>query len=405
MKPVSELRRTLGLPLLVLYGLGVTIGAGIFALIGEIAGLAGDHAPLAFLIAGLVAAATGYSYAVLAAAFPRAGGEAVFVNMGLGANWARLVGLGVLLTAIISSATITLAFAGYVTAIADVPRWAAIITMISLLAALAAWGIRESVWFAAIITILEMATLLIVIAVGIPHIDSADAARLMSLPADFNAIQGVIAASFLAFFAFIGFEDIENMAEETVNPQRVLPRAIFLTLILTVLIYAAIATVAASVPGREILPGNAAPLASLFHLATGQSGTPIATMAAIAMINGILVQIMMGSRLIYGMAREGLVPASIGAVNPWRRTPVRAIFILAVLSIILALTVPLKLLAEATSGVILAVFTLVNLSLWRIGSSPDAPPKLRRVRGWGIFAAILSAALLIFDVVSRQLNG
>jgi amino acid transporter len=83
MKPVSELRRTLGLPLLVLYGLGVTIGAGIFALIGEIAGLAGDHAPLAFLIAGLVAAATGYSYAVLAAAFPRAGGEAVFVNMGL----------------------------------------------------------------------------------------------------------------------------------------------------------------------------------------------------------------------------------------------------------------------------------------------------------------------------------
>jgi amino acid transporter len=103
MKPVPELRRTLGLPLLVLYGLGVTIGAGIFALIGEIAGLAGDHAPLAFLIAGLVAAATGYSYAVLAAAFPRAGGEAVFVNMGLGASWARLVGLGVLLTAIIFS--------------------------------------------------------------------------------------------------------------------------------------------------------------------------------------------------------------------------------------------------------------------------------------------------------------
>jgi basic amino acid/polyamine antiporter, APA family len=405
MKPVPELRRTLGLPLLVLYGLGVTIGAGIFALIGEIAGLAGDHAPLAFLIAGLVAAATGYSYAVLAAAFPRAGGEAVFVNMGLGANWARLVGLGVLLTAIISSATITLAFAGYVSAVVALPRWAIIITIVSLLAGLAAWGIRESVWFAAMVTILEVGTLLVVIATSAAHIDSADVARIFSLPADINAAQGIIAASFLAFFAFIGFEDIENMAEETVNPQRVLPRAIFLTLILTVLIYAAIATVAASVPGREILPGNPAPLAALFHLATGQSGTAIAAMAAIAIINGILVQIMMGSRLIYGMAREGLVPAAIGAVNPARQTPVRAICVLAGLIMLLALTFPLSLLAETTSGIILAVFTMVNLSLWRIGRRPDAPPKLRRVCGWGILAAILSAALLIFDLVSDQLKN
>ena len=195
------------------------------------------------------------------------------------------------------------------------------------------------------------------------------------------------------------------MAEETVNPQRVLPRAIFLTLILTVLIYAAIATVATSVPGREILPRNPAPLAALFHLATGQSGTPIAAMAAIAMINGILVQIMMGSRLLYGMAREGLVPAAIGEVNAWRRTPLRAICLLAGLIMLLALTFPLNLLAETTSGIILAVFTMVNLSLWRIGSRPDAPPKLSRVRGWGIFAALLSASLLLFDMISRLMTS
>jgi basic amino acid/polyamine antiporter, APA family len=405
MKPLPELHRTLGLPLLVLYGLGVTIGAGIFALIGEIAGLAGDQAPLAFLIAGLIAAATGYSYAVLAAAFPRAGGEAIFVNMGLGSNWARIVGLGVLLTAIISSATITLAFAGYVSAVVDAPRWAIIITIVSLLAGLAAWGIRESVWFAAIVTLLEVGTLLIIIVAGAVHIDATDMARILAPPSDFTALQGVLAASFLAFFAFIGFEDIENMAEETVNPQRVLPRAIFLTLILTVLIYGLVATVAVSVPGREILPGHPAPLAALFHLATGANGTPIAAMAAIAMVNGILVQIIMASRLIYGMSREGLAPQAIGRVNPWRRTPARAIGLLALLILLLALLFPLTLLAKATSGIILAVFTAVNLSLWRIGSKPNAPAKLRHVRGWGMFAAFLSASLLILDVISRLLTN
>lgn len=398
MKPVPELRRALGLPLLVLYGLGVTIGAGIFALIGEISRVAGDHAPLAFVVAGLVAAATGYSYAVLAAAFPRAGGEAVFVHMAFGPHLARLAGLGVLLTAIISSATITLAFAGYVSAVVELPPWAVIITIVGLLAALAAWGIRESVWFAALVTLLEVGTLVIVIGTGLPHIDAAAAARVFSLPDGLHGWQGVIAASFLAFFAFIGFEDIENMAEETREPERTLPRAIFLTLILTVLIYALVAVVAASVPGREALARSPAPLAALFTLTTGQSGTPIAAMAAIAMVNGILVQIMMASRLLYGMAREGLVPAAIGVVDPWRRTPARAILALAALIMLLALSFALTGLAEVTSGIILAVFTLVNLSLWRIGIRKDAPPKLRRVRHWGLFAGLLSTGLLALDL-------
>lgn len=396
--PAPELRRALGVPLLVLYGLGVTVGAGIFALIGQISGLAGNHGPLAFLIAGLVAGATGYSYALLASAYPRAGGEAVFVNMGLGTRLAQLAGLGVCLTAIVSSAVITLAFAGYLSALAQLPLWLVVVLAVGVLSALAGWGVRESVLFAAFITILEVGTLLVVIFTGLPFLDADAAARIFSLPEGFAGWQAVLGASFLAFFAFIGFEDIENMAEETHDPELALPRAIFLTLIITTALYALVAAIAASVPGRADLATDPAPLASLFHMTTGLSAKPVAAMAALAMINGILVQIMMGSRLLYGMAREGLVPSVLGVVHPRTQTPLISIGIIGVFIIILALSFPLAGLAEFTSAIILAVFSLVNISLWRIASRPGST--LRHARFWGLLAALLSLGLLVLELAA-----
>jgi amino acid transporter len=210
---------------------------------------------------------------------------------------------------------------------------------------------------------------------------------------------GVLAGGFLAFFAFIGFEDIVNMAEETHDADNVVPRAVIWTLVISVTIYVLVAAVAASFPDRAALTASKAPLAVLFEGATGRSGTAVAVMASIAMINGILVQIVMASRVIYGMANEGMVPKLLGWVHPVRQTPTLAILSLAVLIALLALSVPLLQLAELTSLIILVIFTLVNASLFLLGLREGAPEKLRRWRYWGLAGAVVSLALVTNEVL------
>jgi len=219
-------------------------------------------------------------------------------------------------------------------------------------------------------------------------------ARLFSLPADTTVWAAVFSSVLLAFFAFVGFEDIVNMAEETNDPVRNVPRAVILTLVITILIYALIASIAVLIPDRESITSSAAPMASVFSEVSGRSGAPVSAMASIAMVNGILVQIVMASRVIYGMTREHLAPSVLGTLHPRRQTPIRAILLIAAVIIILALAVPLGTLARSTSLVILTVFTLVNISLWRIGSRADAAPILQRWRWWGIISALLCLSLL-----------
>ncbi|MCB1449137.1 MAG: amino acid permease [Nitratireductor sp.] len=396
-QPVSTptLSRVLTLPLLVFYGVGVTVGAGIFALIGEILLVSGDLAPAAFLLAGVIAGMTGLSYALLVAIFPKAGGEAVFVNRGLGHILGWFAGTGVAITGIISSAAIARAFAGYAGSIVPMPHSVLILMVILLLAGVAAWGIRESVWFAAIITVLEVSTLLVVIAFGLPLLDNLPPISQM-LPHSIDATKPVLAGAVLAFLAFIGFEDIENMAEETLDPARTAPRAIFWTLGVTVFLYLALALVAISSPIRDAISHSSAPMALLFGSTTGLDARPVIAIAAIAMINGILVQIVMAARVIYGMANEGLLPAWFGTVSQKRRTPLRATITVALAIVILALAVPLVQLAEATSVVTLSVFALVNLSLFTLGGN-NAHPGLARWRWVGLLGAAVCLLVLAFQ--------
>jgi amino acid transporter len=375
----------LSLPWLVFYGVGVTIGAGIFALIGEIVTVSGDHAPLAFLIAGLVAAVTGVSYAILAAAYPRAAGEAIFVKFGMGEMAGRVVGLGVVVVAITSSAVIGLAFSRYVAAFAPVPEEVCVVLVLAVLGVIAVIGVRFSVGFAALITLLEVGTLVAVVIGGFPIIaDMANLSRVAALPSAAGWMP-VFSGAFLAFFAFIGFEDIENMAEETRDPHRTVPLAIILTLVISVAIYMLVAAVAAALPDRAALTASKTPLATLFELATGRDGAPIAVMASIAMVNGILVQIVMASRVLYGMAREGMLPQWLGSVHAGRRTPVNATVLVVVATGAFALLVPFLQLAELTSLVMLLVFACVNLSLFLIGRHDQAPPRSAVSGCWGLW--------------------
>lgn len=397
---VTALRRVLSLPWLVFYGVGVTIGAGIFALIAEIVAIAGDHAPLAFLVAGLVAAFTGFSYAVLASAYPRAAGEAIFVRNGLGEIAGRIVGYGVVAVAITSSAVIGLAFSRYVESFSGLPEPLSLVLVLLALSVVAVAGVRESVAFAAIVTVLEAGTLLIVIVAGFPMVVQSEALpRLLSLPTEWVAWSGVFAGAFVAFFAFIGFEDIENMAEETRDAARVIPMAIILTLVISVAIYAMVAMVAAAYPDRATFIASKAPLSDLFAAVTGRSGAPIAVMASIAMVNGILVQIVMSSRVIYGMSREGMAPKRLGALHSTRQTPVLAIALVAGATLLLGLFFPLLRLAEMTSLIMLLIFTTVNLSLFLIGRRAGAPARLRQWRYWGLLGAGVSLALAVSEIV------
>lgn len=224
-QPKNQLRRTLSLWLLVLYGLGVTVGAGVFALVGEILGSAGDQAPLAFLVAGAIAGLTAISYMALVAQFPRAVGEAVYVRNGLGRAAGRLAGLGVVVAGVISSAVVALAFAGYVSTLVAVPERVAAVGIVALLCVVAWWGVKESVALAAVVTVLEVGTLLVVVGFGLPSLEADAIAPSFNLFTD-GAVGPVFAGAGIAFFAFIGFEDIANMAEETIDPRRTAPRAI-----------------------------------------------------------------------------------------------------------------------------------------------------------------------------------
>lgn len=372
-----ELRRTLGLPMLVLYGLGVTIGAGIYVLVGEAAARAGQYAPAAFLLSAVVMGFTAGSFVELSGRVPKAAAEAVYVEHAFRRpGLTLLVGLAVLVDAMIAAAAISLGAAGYIAELVPLPSGVLVACVVVAMATLAAWGIRESVAVAGAMTLVEVAGLLVIVGAGL----AADPGALLSLPAalpppaDMAALSGVLAASLIAFFAFIGFDDIVNLVEEAREPRTALPRAIWITLGLVTLIYVLVAFVAVrAVPPAE-LAATAAPVSLLFERLTGIPPLAITLIAIVATTNGVVIILIMAARVAYGLAREGRLPAWFGRVSPRTRTPFNATVVVAALVLAMALFAPLGRLAEATSAVMLMIFVMVNLALVRMKlAGPPAP--------------------------------
>ncbi len=364
--PATRLRRTIGIPGLVLYGLGTTIGAGIYALMGVIAGSAGLQAPIAFALASGIAAFTAASFAELAARFPRAGGEAVYVLEGLGSpRTAQLVGLLAAMAGIVSAATVCRAFGGTLLELAGLSRVVTTLAGVAVIGAVAAWGIRESVMAASLMTLLEAGGLLLVI-VTAGDAWAALPARLPELwPADGQAWIGVGSAAILCFFAFLGFEDMVNVAEEVRDVRRALPLAIGITLFITVGLYVLTSTIAIlSVPPAE-LAASEAPLVLVFER-NGGSPALLGWIALLAMLNGALVQTVKSSRVLYGLADVGVLWRQLASIHPRTRTPVRATLFVIALIALLATSLPVETLAVGTSSITLATFALANLALARL---------------------------------------
>ena len=360
-----HLRRRLTLPLLVLYGLGVTIGAGIYVLVGAAAGRAGMHAPFAFVLAAVVMAFTAAAFAELAGRYPVSAGEAAYVRAGFNSNlMSVLTGLMVIAAGTVSSAAISVGSTGYIRELVDLPQTALLPAIVIVMGLIAAWGILESVMFAALFTLIEVGGLIAIIVAGFS--DAELVSRLPEVVPPWGAPDvwtGIVAAGLLAFFAFIGFEDLVNVAEEAKNPKRTLPWAIFLTLTISTVIYFLVASVAVLSVAPDTLAGSMAPLNDVFRQITDVPPSVIVAIAIVATLNTIIVQLIMASRVLYGLADQGNMPAFFARVSPVTGTPLVATATVTAIVLVLALAFPLEGLAKMTSQITLSVFALVNVAL------------------------------------------
>ncbi|MDX1716932.1 MAG: amino acid permease [Anderseniella sp.] len=382
----TTLKRSLTLPLVTLYGLGVTIGAGIYVLVGVTAGRAGMSAPLAFIAAAFVMSFSAASYSELSGRLPVSAGEAAFVDRAFSRAWLSLAaGLGIVAAGVVSAAAICVGSVGYVQQFVPLPAHILIPLIVVLMTAIAAVGIMESVGLAAILTALEILGLIAVIAGGF-HTQPDMLVRMPEVvegAGNWAMWAGVLSAGVIAFFAFIGFEDIVNVAEEVIEPERTMPWAIGLTLVISTILYVLVAYVAVMSVPIETLAASTAPLSLLFSEVTAFPALLIAAIASLATLNGVIVQEVMASRVLYGLSNLGHLPGWLAHVHGWTRTPLKATLLIGAAILVLAMAVPLEALAEWTSRVTLSVFALVNGALIRIKQSePELPAGVFRVPMW-----------------------
>ena len=394
-----RLARSLTLTHAVLYGLGVTIGAGIYVLVGVAAGRSGMHAPLAFVGAALVMAFSAASFAELGTRMPVSASEAAYVQAAFKREWLSLaVGLLVIATAIISAATISVGSAGYVGVFLPVSAPWIISGVVLAMGIVACLATVQSITFAGVMTIIEVSGLGLIIIAGLGQ-GTEIVTRLPEIwpsAGDQEAWVGIAGTALIAVFAFIGFEHLVNVAEELKEPSRTLPRALFLTLGLTALFYAVVMWVAVTAVPPQELARSSAPLALVFERLTG---LPLVTMSAIAIVatlNGVIVHMIMIGRVIYGLADQGSLPKVLARLNPVTRTPVLATTIGLGAILVLALSVPLAGLAEWTARFTLLIFAIVNVALIRIKRRGEAPRAgVFTCPLWVPIAGLVSSVLLL----------
>lgn len=389
----THLKRTLGLLEVTLYGVGVIIGAGIYALIGKAAGLAGNAIWAAFAIGAFIAAFTGLSYAELSTMFPKAGGEYVYVEKAFNRKLAFLIGWLIVVGGVVAAATISLGFAGYLAVLFQTPIILSAIVLIFLLTLLNLWGIKESAIANIIATIAEVVGLALIIFFGLKYIGAVDYTLLPPM-----GYTGLLSATALIFFAFLGFEDIVRLSEETKNPKRVIPRALILSIIISSIVYILTAIAAVSIVGWEALANSEAPLALVAQTAFGAKAFfVLSIMALFATFNTVLVTLIATSRMLYGMAENHGLPKILSQVHKKFQTPWLAVFITGIAAAAFVLIGKIEIVASLTDFALFTTFALVNLSLlWLRYKIPAAKRSFRTFAPLAALGAITSIAMLFY---------
>ena len=401
MSKQAQLARKVNLPLLVLYGLGTILGAGIYVLVGKVAGKSGPFIPLSFLLAAFIAWVTALSYSQLVILFPKSAGEAVYVDHAFGKrSLTLLVGTLIMLTGTVSAATLASGFVGYFKLLVPISDTLGIILIVSLLCGIAAWGIVESLWISAIITVIEIAGLLMIILMnGDVLLQFPSQATQLFAPTQSLEFLGIAAGAFIAFFAFLGFEDMVNIVEEVKNPKRIMPQAISIAIISATVLYILIAIIAVLAIPLETLANTETPLSLLVESKSASAATIIALIGSFAIVNGILIQIIMASRVAWGMTSQFTNITILASINSFTKTPIAATLFIGIIILILALIFPILTLAKATSYIILVIFSLVNLALVKL-KRENKIPRDTKLKSYPLFGSLLCISLLVVQVFS-----
>ena len=370
-----ELHRSIGPVQLALYGLGSMLGAGIYGLIGKAAGEVGNAVWLAFVVALVAALLTALSYASLGSRYPRAAGAAYVTERAFGLPLLSfVVGLALVCSGLTSVATQSRVFAANLAVLFNlesIPLWWLALGFLLVLAGIVFRGIRESMWVNVLCTLVEASGLILVVAVGLSHWGSVDLLEMPPSAVDRGEWLILMQGAVLTFFAFIGFEDTLNVAEECRDPQRTIPLGLILAMSMAAVLYIAIAVTAVSVVPWAELAAAPGPITEVVRRAAPLIPPIVFTgITLFAVANTALVNYVTASRLIYGMAHQGLLPLRFGDVHAERRTPHVAILALFLVAMPLALFGTIAELAAATVLLLLLVFAVVNAALFVLKRRP-----------------------------------
>ncbi|HEX8371180.1 MAG TPA: APC family permease [Chthoniobacterales bacterium] len=409
-----ELHRSLGFWQVALYGTGSMLGAGIYALIGRAAETLGNAVWLSFLVAMVAALLTGLSYACVGSRFPKAGGAAFITHRAFDRAWlGYVVGIVVMMSGLTSMATGSQAIAENLDKAFGwgVSTKLVAIGIVFIVGLVIFRGIRESMWANIVCTVVEAGGLLFIIVVGMRYWGGVD---YLELPV---ASQGggdaalafiVLQGAVLTFFSFIGFEDVLNVSEEVKDAPRNLPRGLIAAMLMSTVIYLLVAITAVSVVPWKELAASKTPLMEVAHRAAPwfqNIDSVFLGITIFAIGNTALLNYIMGSRLLYGMSRQGLLPAFLGRVHATRRTPHVAVATLFCIVAALILAGGVKQLAEATVLLLLMVFTVVNVALLLLKRRKDEPRGQFEVPIWVPAAGALVCATLIVVRIVAALNS
>ncbi|MBS3153092.1 amino acid permease [Candidatus Woesearchaeota archaeon] len=357
-KKVFGLRRELGIFQVTIAGVGIILGAGIYALLGVAAGTSGNATWLAFLISALIALFTGLSYAELSSIFKGDSGEYDYIKYALSKWYAFLIGLSMIAAGFISAAAVALGFAGYFTQLVSMPLIVVALLLVILMTLINFVGIKETSWFNTVSTFIEFGGLVIIIFLGLKNFGSVN---YFDMP---QGITGVFSSAALVFFAYMGFESIVKLGEETKDPAKVIPRSLLYSVVITAVLYVLVALAAVSIIGWEELNASSAPLATVAAAVLGSKAfILLGIIALFSTSNTVLITMVATSRLAYGMAKEKSLPKFLSLVHERTRTPWAAILIIMLLTFLFTVIGDIEIVANLTNLFLFITFASVNLSM------------------------------------------
>lgn len=355
---MAELKRSLSLWQVTFMSVGIILGAGIYVIIGEAAGLSGNSIWLSFVIAAFVATLTALSYAELSSMFPKAGAEYVYIENSFGNRAAWIVAWLLLSGSVIGGATVAMGFAQYFSAIFQTPVIPVALLLLFIIIIILIIGVQQTAKLTILFTAIEISGLVIIIFIGIPFIGSVNYLEAA------QGIKGVIEAGALIFFGYLGFEGITRLSEETKNPEKNIPRAIIYSMLITTILYVLVGVAAVSVIPWQELSASQAPLATVAQQIFGeQSFLILSVIALFSTFNTALMFLLTGSRLIYGIAHQEAIPRVFRMVGKRFRTPWVAIITIVTATMLFLFLGDLKTIANLTNFTIFSVFIIINASV------------------------------------------